>query len=206
MPSVFKLGRGADSLPEASRSARSCSSINARSVPICERAGRRKSEQNDASACTLARNSGGKNKTAEGRGRGLGNTIPETETRQNNKQCYCGEKLPVLGRADKTGDVVKTNKTSEVAESTFNPGAKQLLSLVSLRLYGLCSPSQTDVRRGRRSQQTRSLVSGKWREFNSPTHQPADFRELVLQSSSLGNDDHQSTHKLSKSLKVYNSQ
>lgn len=52
----------------------------------------------------------------------------------------------------------------------------------------------------------RRLGSGKWREFSSPTHQPADIRELVLQSSRLGNDDHQSTHKLSKSLKVYNSQ
>lgn len=107
-------------------------------------------EQKDASACTLARNSGGKIRQQRGEGGNLATPPANRNTAEClNKQCYCGEKHPALGRADKTEDGVKTNKSSEVAESTFNPGAKQLPSSVSLRLCGLCSPSQTDVRRGR---------------------------------------------------------
>lgn len=89
---------------------------------------------------------------------------------------------------------VKLKKSKTFAESTFNPGAEQLPSPVSLRLM-VSEPDRceegavnsTDAKFG-------------FREFNSPTRQPGDFRELALYLSSLGNDGHQSTHK------VYNSQ
>lgn len=89
------------------------------------------------------------NKATEGRGREPGNAISKQKHGRIINSVIVERKHPVLGRADKTEDVVKTNKTSEVAESTFNPGAKQLPSPVSPRLCGLCSPSQTDVSRGR---------------------------------------------------------
>lgn len=73
----------------------------------------------------------------------------ETETRRTTNSVIVERNTPFLAGPQKLKMWMKTNKTSEVAESTFNPGAKQLPSSMSLRLCGLCSPSQTDVRRGR---------------------------------------------------------
>lgn len=146
---AVRLGPSADGFPNVSRSARSCSSIKAASAQICERAGWGKSEQNDASACTLASNGGGKIRQ---RGRGArepGNAISKQKHGGITNSVIVERNTPFLAGPRKLKMWMKTNKTSEVAESTFNPGAKQLPSSMSLRLGGLCSPSQTDVRRGR---------------------------------------------------------